>query len=190
VKEEQSKKNPDKKGQCRDDALFQKGKTNIEKYENSKNNDPERFIKSLNEDQRKLHDELISFTPKWGEKLLSKDVCAWFLSRKYSVGQVQIAFDVYKQDASEASNKGRSVHSMGGAMVSIIKNGRRPKCPDMQFNRDHAKAVSKKYSWMTVLDKYVKFEAGNFRESLNLDMGKSEFVNQMDKFIRTAQMYG
>lgn len=189
VKEEQSKKNPVKKGQCQDDALFHKGEKHEARYEKQKSNDPERFIKALNPDQKNLHDELIEFSPTWGDKLKSQDICAWFLSRKYSVGQVQIAFEVYKQDASEALNKGRSIQNMGGAMVSIIKSGRRLRSPDIDFNRDHANMLSKKYNWMTVLDRYVKIRANELADEVELDQNKSTFITRMDEMIRKAERY-
>lgn len=188
-KEEHSKKNTCKEGQCQDNALFHKSEKNEARKSKATKSDPIKFVNALDEEQRKLHDELVAYTPKWGKPLKSEDVCAWFLAKKWSVEQVRIGFAIYKQDASKAANKGRSVDNMGGAMVRAIKTERRLDSEDMELNRDHAKIMSRKYKWMTVLEKYVKIRAGNLREEIELNLPKMAFINIMDEIIRKAKTY-
>lgn len=172
-----------------DFALPKKNEKHEEPPPKYKNNDPDRFIKALNEDQKELHDYLVSFNPRCGEKLKSEDVCAWFLSRKFSADQVRMAFEVYRQDDAEALKRGRVVKSMGGVMVSAIKQERRPMMQDMEFNEYYAKNVAKRYGWMTVLKRYVKIDCGNLKEEVELNMPKGQFTSMIESMIIRAEVY-
>lgn len=155
----------------------------------AKRKKPKDFSKSLNPEQKALHDELVAYRPKWGEPLQSKDVCAWFLSNKWTVDQVELAFKIYKQDAREALLNGHTIDNMGGVMVSCVKTKRELRNDDMGFNREHAQRAAKRHVWMKVLKQYVKIRAGNVKEEIELNQPKEQFIYQMENVIRKAEIY-
>ena len=172
-----------KKGQCLDDALFKNEKKKMQ------NKDPNRFVKALNPEQKKLHDELISFNPKWGLKLKSDSICAWFLKNKWSIEKVRMGFEVYKQDVQEAIERGDSVRDMGGSMVSSIKNMRKTKNESFEVNRDTAELMSKRYSWMTLTKKYVSICFENFKQEVYFNISTSQFISEIESCKRIVERY-
>ena len=149
---------------------------------------PARFVNQLNPDQRKAHDQIIKFIPQWGPQLKSDDVCAWFLSKKYTTQQVIDAFMVYRQDAQEAQAKGRSIKNMGGAIVAAIKTGRQPKNAAFEANKQMAIAAANGVDGMQAMDQYVKFRVGNDEETLKYNLPSHSFSSNLEHYKRKTQM--
>lgn len=149
----------------------------------------DRFVKNLSPMQKDYHDRLIKLSQATPQPLESDHVCAWFLSKKYSLHQIDQAHEVYQQDAKAAKERGGEVVSMGGTMIAAIKSGRKPKSDDLEFNRAHAQMLATKYPWIEVLKAYVKVRAGNVQDEVELNQNKNQFINQLDSLIETAQVY-
>ena len=151
---------------------------------------PNRFVKSLSPDQRKIHNQLVAFKPEWGKPLESDAVSAWFnMSPAFTIKQVKDAFTIYKQDVVEAKGRGGRVDSMGATMRGAMNKGRTPRNDDAEFNRAHAERVAAKYPWMQVLQRYVKVEAGVVKGEVELNQTKQQFITQLDSLTQKAILY-
>ena len=145
------------------------------------------FKACLTPEQRKLHDKLIKYQPEHGDQLRSDDVCAWFLSKKHTIEEVEKAFKVYQQRARKGSLNGREAENMGGLMVWAIKNKIEPENEDMSFNRDFAEKMCKKYSFLEMTKNYVKVQFGNVSENIMLNLPKNTFSSQLENFVNSAE---
>lgn len=141
----------------------------------------------LTPEQRKLHDRLVKYQPEHGDKLKSDDVCAWFLKLKYSTEEVEKAFKVYQQRARKGSLNGREAENMGGYMVWAMKNKKEPENEDMRFNREFAKKMCEKYSFLEMTKNYVKVQFGNVSENVMLNLPRNTFSSQLENFINSAE---
>lgn len=148
---------------------------------------PNTFIHKLTADQRKLHDQLIKYKPDWGEPLKSNDVCAWFLAKRYSIQQVQDAFKVYRQDADEARLKGRSVHSMGGAMVAAVKAKRIPKNAAFEANKKLAQKACAGIEGFEIKDQYIRFHIGDDSDVISYSLPMHTFSSLVENKKREVQ---
>jgi hypothetical protein len=148
----------------------------------------DRFIGKLSPEQRKVHDQIVKFKPQWGMAPKSNDVCAWFLSNRWTSKQVAEAFMVYRQDAAEAHSKGRSIDNMGGAIVAAIKSSRRPKNAAFEANKNLAIASANGTDGMEAMDKYVKFRIGNDEVQLNYDLPMQSFASTLSEYKLKTQM--
>lgn len=143
----------------------------------------------LSPEQLKMHDKLVKYQPEHGEPLESNTVCAWFLDKKYSVQQVEIAFKVYQQDARKGCLNGHHVKNMGGLMVSVINSKRMPENEDISFNKEFAEKLSKKYRFLEMTKKYVKVLIGMDSESIMFNLPRNAFTFQLENFVRRAEIY-
>jgi hypothetical protein len=152
----------------------------------------EDFAGKLNPDQKKIHDVLINYKPDWGMPLKSNDVCAWFLSDKhtYTVKQVEDAFLVYRQDAQEAKQKGLSIESMGGYILTALRAKRVPKDGNFEANRQTALRLCKGVKEIEVKEKYVKYVIGSSQEQLPFSLPITTFLNVLEGIIQKFRFYG
>lgn len=143
-----------------------------------------KFLKSLNQEQRELHDKIINHKPSCGEPLKSEDVCAWFLAQKYGTCRVSMAFEVYKQDSQE-----KTINSMGAYMTAALKTGRTPKNVHFEINKDWAKKACAQCPQMRALEKYLSYPKGTEEVQIMYNLPHETFIDQIaaaERFLKNG----
>jgi hypothetical protein len=137
------------------------------------------FLNKLTKGQKEMHDKIVAHKPDWGEPPKSEEVCAWFLAKKYTTTQVGRAFEVYRQDADEARDKGRTIDSMGGYIVAAIKNQRIPKNRAFEANKHMAQAACKENPEIRALEKYLSYHRGSDEVQIMYNLPVETFTDQL-----------
>lgn len=147
------------------------------------------FVKSLDDEQRKLHDELIAYEPLEGPTLESSAVCAWFKANKWTVAQIREAFEEYVQATRDMATTGTQIKNMGGWMVSMIRKYSLATPEDRKKNRIMAQQVKKQYPWVEVTKRYVKVHRGNVKHEVEINQPHERCREQLRKYVMLAVEY-
>jgi hypothetical protein len=146
------------------------------------------FSSFLNPEQKEAHDAIINHIPQWGDKVKSKDICAWMLSKKYTPERVLESFKVYKQDVDDAIKRDDTVRSMGARICSILTSGRKPISKDAENNIIFASLKAKECRYMEITKRYVKFNYGTESTEVYLNLPEPNFRLQMEKHLQACKM--
>lgn len=187
---ENPKRTTSHEGKCRDGSATnivlsaladQEKEPEVHKVPTSDSPPTTDYTARLTKEQKSFHDHLISEIPN----LRSKDVCAWFYSRGWTIAQIQSALIVYRQDAARVP-----ISNPAGYLVKAIQSQRIPRTDCFEENKRHAELIKKNRgaSWFTVLKDYVRIEFGADSECVPFSLPLPSFVDALGSLMRKAEM--
>jgi hypothetical protein len=159
-------------------------------YKKKRSSSPDRFIKKLTSEQKKLHDQIVGLAPCWGDPVKSDDVCAWFTKEDpFTCDQVRMAIKVYQQDCNDAKKRGEQIRSAGAAIRNALNTGRTVRNDDSEFNEAHACRNAPLHAFITTSKRYATIMVGSSVETVEYNLPRKEFLRQFDKWVQAAKIY-